>query len=88
MSEARRMRRQRLVAERKRLAKAAVVAAQATGCCCVVGVSVADHGDGLYRATLSHDDWCPLLRVVTESADPSVVPNGPIVLVPKAWEPT
>ena len=81
------IRRQREIAERKRMTKAALKVARESGCVCGPRVEVTKLHDRSYGVRVSHDDFCPLLRAVQETADPDAI-TGPIVLVPDAWEPT
>lgn len=45
---------------------AAVANAREHGCRCRLEVTVGELAPGLYEATVQHDDWCPLLRSITE----------------------
>lgn len=83
---ARKMRRARLIAERKRLEKAARVTAREMGCVCGPRIEITTLAERAHGATLMHAEWCPLLRAY-EGADPAV-PTGPLMIVPDGWEPS
>lgn len=83
---ARKMRRARLIAERKRMARAARLAAREMGCVCGPRVVISTVADRVHGATLLHAEWCPLLRSY-EGADPDV-PTDPLMMVPDKWEPS
>ena len=63
---------------RDRIKRAALVAARAGGCVCKPDITLIGE-DPLFKATLEHDDHCPLAHVSTAR------PSGPIVLVSDAW---
>jgi len=44
------------------LRAAAVTAARLQGCNCNPDVDITEQGDGMYRADIAHDEWCPLLQ--------------------------
>jgi hypothetical protein len=51
---------------RRRLTRAELVAAATTsarlqGCACNLTVTITEVADGIYSASIGHDDWCPLL---------------------------
>ena len=81
------IRRQREITERKRMTKAALKVAREQGCVCKPRVEATKLADRHHGVRIQHDDWCPLLRAVQETADPDAI-TGPIVIVPDGWEPT
>lgn len=66
MSGERRMRRDRERAPIKQAIRVALDAARSNGCCCRPEVTVGEMAPGAYSATVSHDDWCPLIRSTAE----------------------
>lgn len=72
--DARRMRRRREREQRKAVERGAIRAVRAQGCTCnpEVAFDAPDHPlaaaarDGVVPATVKHDSWCPLLRVIEE----------------------
>ena len=78
------MRRARIVAEHKRLKRAARLKARELGCVCKPRIEITTLADRLHGATLFHAEWCPLLRSY-EGASPDVA-TGPLMIVPDAWE--
>jgi hypothetical protein len=87
MSAERKMRRQREIAERKRMEKVALKVARESGCVCGPRVEATKLQDRFHGVRVFHSDFCPLLRAVQETANPNVI-TGPVVIVPDAWEPT
>lgn len=43
---------------------AALKAAVLQGCLCEPEVEISEETPGVYRSTIFHDHWCPLLRAV------------------------
>lgn len=84
---ARKMRRQREIAERKRVRSAVLKVAREQGCVCTPTVEITTIHARVNGATIRHDDWCPLLGSYSDRANPDV-PTGPLVVIPDAWEPT
>lgn len=75
MSEERRARR----AKEKRAIRVARAAAKKQGCVCNVEVTITGHLDGWPVASVAHDDWCPLLRVMEERTTPPGQPQQAII---------
>lgn len=41
---------------------------RASGCVCNADIAIVREAEGIYRSTVGHDDWCPLLRARNEGA--------------------
>jgi len=50
------------VKRRERLRVATLAAARAQGCACQPEITMHKLEPGIWRPTVAHDDWCPLLR--------------------------
>jgi hypothetical protein len=70
------------MSERHRLTEAALEAARKQGCTCEPEITLTG-GDPVWRATVGHDDWCPLFR--SNERSNATVPTGPVVFVPPGW---